>query len=71
MESKNFIKSCRKQMRLTQVEFAERLGTTQQKISLYEAGKAIPRLSIGLKIIDLFQTRGLCPFCDNFDPWGK
>lgn len=41
-----FIASCRKQQKMTQVQFAEKLGVTNKAVSKWETGKCMPDASL-------------------------
>jgi len=53
MELSNILKSWRKKSGLKQVELAEKFKVTQQLISAYESGGAIPSLEIFLMYLEL------------------
>ena len=44
------IKQLRERAKLTQTEFAEKLGVTQACVAMWETGKAIPKSSLLLNI---------------------
>lgn len=50
------IRKFRKEMHLTQVELAERLGTTQRNISNWEIGARMPDLETMIRLADFFDV---------------
>jgi transcriptional regulator with XRE-family HTH domain/DNA-directed RNA polymerase subunit RPC12/RpoP len=50
-----FIAKCRKDINLTQMQLAEKLGITDKAISKWETGKAMPDASIMLKLCDILR----------------
>lgn len=48
-----FIADCRKELNMTQLQVAERLGITNRAVSKWETGKSMPDVSI---ILDLCST---------------
>lgn len=53
VETGRYIAAKRKQQELTQKEFAEKLGTTEKMVSLWEKGKCMPDLSMCEKMCDI------------------
>ena len=49
------LKSLREEAGLTQAQLAEKLGTTQRKISYWESGKIEPDLATLWSIADFFE----------------
>ena len=49
------IKLLRKERKLRQIDLAERLDTTQRKVSYWEAGKVEPDIDTLWQIADLFE----------------
>ena len=50
-----FIAECRKNVRLTQMQLAEKLGITDKAISKWERGKTMPDCSIMLELCDILK----------------
>lgn len=50
------IKELRKSRRITQAEFAERLGVTKSAVSSYENGSRLPSYDILIKIARIFNV---------------
>ena len=50
-----FIAECRKNVRLTQMQLAEKLNITDRAISKWERGKAMPDCSIMLELCDILK----------------
>ena len=50
-----FIAKCRKEVNLTQMQLAEKLGITDRAISKWETGKAMPDSSIMLELCDILK----------------
>lgn len=50
------IKQLRQQQRMTQVEFADRLGVTKSTVSAYEGGNRQPSYEVLLKMARIFKV---------------
>ncbi len=50
-----FIASCRKEIKLTQAQLAEKLGITDRAVSKWETGKSMPDSSIMLELCELLS----------------
>ena len=50
-----FIADCRKQVNLTQMQLAEKLGITDKAVSKWERGIAMPDTSIMLELCDILH----------------
>jgi len=48
-----FIAKCRKNVNMTQMQLAEKLGITDRAVSKWETGKAMPELSVMLELCDV------------------
>jgi len=48
------LENLRNQKNISQQKLAEIVGVTQTAISQYEAGKSIPKVSIAMKLADVF-----------------
>ena len=58
------IKECRERLGLTQEQFAEKVGLTQNYVSSVERGAAFPRCERLIDIINGLQTSADSIFCD-------
>lgn len=54
----NGIKHIRKQLGMTQAEFAAAIGSEQWNVSTYEAGKCVLKPDLARRVVDLAQSRG-------------
>lgn len=61
------IKECRERLGLTQEQFAEKVGLTQNYVSSVERGAAFPRCERLIDIINGLQTSADSIFCDVVD----
>ena len=50
------LREIRKKCGLTQKELAERIGSSESAISMYETGKRIPRDEIKIRIAEYFHV---------------
>ena len=50
-----FIAECRKKVKLTQMQLAERLGITDRAVSKWERGLSLPDASIMLELCDILE----------------
>ena len=50
-----FIAECRKKVKLTQLQLAEKLGITDRAVSKWERGLSMPDASIMLKLCDILE----------------
>ena len=50
-----FIKACRKEAKLTQVQLAEKLGITDRAVSKWENGKSLPDVELMLELCSIFD----------------
>ena len=57
MNIENTIKQIRKNLGLTQIELAEKIGSNRFNIANYETGRAIPPANIFVRIQDLDPDR--------------
>ncbi len=55
MQFGNIMKRKREERGLTQVDLAQRIGTTQQNINSYETGYKIPPLRVVVAAADVFH----------------
>lgn len=70
----NFIASCRKKEKLTQMQLAEKLGITDRAVSKWETGKAMPDSSIMLELCAVLKITVndlLCGEVVSMDQYNK
>ena len=54
MQFGDILKRKREERRMTQVDLAQRIGTTQQNINSYETGYKVPPLRVVVAAADVF-----------------
>lgn len=55
MKIGKFIANCRKELNMTQLQVAEKLGVTNRAVSKWETGKSIPDVSIMLELCEILN----------------
>ncbi len=59
MEKENFndrVKELRKELGLTQTQFATKIGSTQRQVSFWESGQIEPNIFWLIKLADFFDV---------------
>lgn len=59
MEKENFndrVKELRKELGLTQTQFAAKIGSTQRQVSFWESGQIEPNIFWLIKLADFFDV---------------
>ncbi|MFV8926271.1 helix-turn-helix transcriptional regulator [Serratia fonticola] len=64
----NNVKHIRRQLKLTQGQLAQLVGSTQGAISHYETGRRTPSLDVSRDIVKAFATSGVTASVDEVFP---
>jgi len=59
LKPKNIFEEIRFKLQLSQVEFAELISSSKQRISLYETGDQFPRIETAIKIQAVAKNHGI------------
>lgn len=59
LKPKNIFEEIRFKLQLSQVEFAELISSSKQRISLYETGDQFPRIETAIKIQAIAKNHGI------------